>query len=183
MANNSQTTRVVKDVPNIAVAEASTPKNEMAKDKPQAVKKHQTETNKDAEEIVRKKPGRDSGSNSPRAKNDPREKSSEPRKVEVKTETIALDTDAAQPAAKIIAPKKKPIKRAPNDPRKEPSAESTSPKPAVKKEDSAGKDKEINSPKAKTKAKAKAKAKPKAKSKPRQKSKLKDDTSETDKDS
>ena len=92
-----------------------------------------------------------------------------------------MDTDAAQPAAKIIAPKKKPIKRAPNDPRKEPSAKSTSPKPTVKKEDSASKDKEINNPKAK--AKAKAKAKPKAKSKPRQKSKLKDDTSETDKDS
>ena len=183
VANNPQPTRLVKDAPDIAVAEASTPKNEMAKDKPQTVKKHQTETNKDAEEIVLKKPGRDSGSNAPRAKNDPRLKSSEPRKVEVKTETIALDTDVAQPAAKIIAPKKKPIKRAPNDPRKEPSAKSTSPKPTVKKEDSASKDKEINNPKAKAKAKPKAKAKAKAKSKPRQKSKLKDDTSETDKDS
>jgi hypothetical protein len=179
VANNPQPTRLAKDVPDIAVAEAITPKNEMAKDKPQTVKKHQTETNKDAEEIVLKKPGRDSGSNSPRAKNDPRLKSSEPRKVEVKTETIELDTDVAQPAAKIIAPKKKPIKRAPNDPRKEPSAKSTSPKPTVKKEDSASKDKETNN----LKAKAKAKPKAKAKSKPRQKSKLKDDTSETDKDS
>ena len=181
MANNPEPTRLVKDVPDIAIADASTSKDEMAKDKPQAVKKHQTETNKDAEGIVLKKLPRDSGSNSPRAKNDPRVKSSEPRKVEVMTETIALDTDLAQPAAKIIAPKKKPIKRAANDPRKEPSSESTSPKPAVKKEDSAVKDKEINSPKAKTKAKVKAKtkAKPKAKSKPRpkQRSKSKEDAS------
>ena len=179
MANNPQPTRLVEDVPDIAVAEASTPRDEMVKDKPQAVKKHQTETNKDAEGIVLKKPPRDSGSNSPRAKNDPRVKSSEPGKVEVKTETIALDTDVAQPAEKIIAPKKKPIKRAANDPRKEPSSESTSPKPAVKKEDSASKDKEVNRPKAKSKAKPKAKSKPR----PKQKSKPKDDKIGTHEDS
>ena len=52
MANNPQPTRLVEDVPDIAVAEASTPKNEMAKDKPQAVKKHQTETNKDFYSLI-----------------------------------------------------------------------------------------------------------------------------------
>ena len=154
MANNSQTTRVVKDLPNITVAEASTSEDEVAKDKPQTVEKHQTETNKDAEGIAPKKQPRDSRSNSPRAKNDPRVKSSESSKVEVKTETIALDVGVAQPAAEIVTPKKKPIKRAANDPRKEPSSQSTSPKPAVQKEDSAGKDKEISSSKPNAKAKA-----------------------------
>ena len=183
MTNNSQTTRVVKDVPNITVAEASTSKGEVAKDKPKTVKKHQTEKNKDAEGVAPKKPSRDSRSNSPRAKNDPRVKSSESNKVEVKTETIALDVGVAQPTAEIVTPKKKPIKRAANDPRKELSSQSTSPKPAVQKEDSAGKDKEINSskPKAKAKAKAKAKlkAKPKPKSKSKPKSKPKEDASNT----
>ena len=179
MANNSQTTRVEKDMPNITVAEASTSKDEVAKDKPQTVKKHQTETNKDAEGIAPKKPPRDSRSNSPRAKNDPRVKSSESNKVEVKTETIALDVGVAQPAAEIVTPKKKPIKRAANDPRKEPSSQATSPKPAVQKEDSAGKDKELDSskPKAKAKAKAKLKTKPKPKSKSKPKSKPKEDAS------
>ena len=179
MANNSQTTRVVKDVPNITVAEASTSEDEVAKDKPQTVKKHQTETNKDAEGIAPKKPPSDSRSNSPRAKNDPRVKSSESNKVEVKTETIELDVGVAQPAAEIVTPKKKPIKRAANDPRKEPSSQSTSPKPAVQKKDSAGKDKEINSSKPKAKAKAKLKTKPKSKSKSKPKSKPKEDASNT----
>ena len=174
--DNSQTFNSVKDESNMATNQTSISDDKVVKDKAKDVKNNQTVTKKSSENIVPRKSSKDSESTSPRAKNDPRVKSSASVKVKIETETIPLESGAAQSVTKISVPKKKPVKRAANDPRKSLSLESNNVKLEGTKKDTAIKenDPDIKSPKAKAKAKAKAKSKPKLK----QKSKPKKETIE-----
>ena len=174
--DNSQTFNSVKDESNMATNQTSISDDKVVKDKAKDVKNNQTVTKNSSENIVPRKSSKDSESTSPRAKNDPRVKSSASVKVKIETETIPLESGAAQSVTKISVPKKKPVKRAANDPRKSPSLESNNVKLEGTKKDTAIKenDPDIKSPKAKAKAKAKAKSKPKLK----QKSKPKKETIE-----
>ncbi len=174
--DNSQTFNSVKDESNMATNQTSISDDKVVKDKAKDVKNNQTVTKKSSENIVPRKSSKDSESTSPRAKNDPRVKSSASVKVKIETETIPLESSVAQSVTKISVPKKKPVKRAANDPRKSPSLESNNVKLEGTKKDTVIKenDPDIKSPKAKAKAKPKAKSKPKLK----QKSKPKKETIE-----